>query len=970
MFVGIVWVMFSDTATAWLANDLRQFKYGAIIAGISFVVVTSGFLHLLIHFYTRQLRSSRKSSVIAEKKIERLQYYDDETGLPNINMLLERLNQTLALNSRKQKNVVIIYISLTCYKAVIDARGHGGGREVVCGIAERLVSSLRQYDTIARIHRDEFVVLLGETLQEGDIATVLNKLQRVFSEPFRLETEETIISACFGIACFPADGVTSELLLKNAHIAMNQARHNGLPYQYYSEELNLKAVERHTIESGLLRALDNQEFFLCYQPKFDINGKEIIGMEALVRWQPPEQIIIPPDRFIPVAEENGLIVQLGAYVLREACRQNKAWQDSGLAKLCIAVNISVRQLQDSAFVPLVQDILKETGLDPHYLELELTESLLMAENHAELSKILCLKELGIKVSVDDFGTGYSSLSYLKHLPIDTIKIDQSFIRDIVTDADDAAIVEAIIAMAHSLRLNVIAEGVESLAQLEFLQRHNCQQAQGYFFSKPLVPHHFEYLLRTGKTSVARNGSIDFTFTSDFSLFEGAWSYHDQPAWNLLWKGVLHGQARENAAGSYQTNYGTLQLTFEGEKVSGSYTHNGGTIEGIMQGNRLTGTWKQHSDTKQYVPALSDKMETDMIPLKVPTPTTALIEVKQAIPADYPNTGITARAEFVGDITIKPDPILPGDTIPLALNRFQSDSNLHVLPIVEHGKILGLVNRSTFLEEHVIGRHGFGMHINYSKKIRDLMIPVELEVESSATIEDAAKLIQASRQSLTRMDNICVTADKEYCGIVNVNMLFDAITDINLTLAKGASPLTGLPGNESIRREITKFMAGGSPFDIGYIDIDNFKPYNDFYGFQMGDVVIKTLGEIIANVLALADASCFCGHIGGDDFIIITMPDQAEYISGQIIIAFEEHLRIFHGEQDFSAGCYTTKNRKGEQETFGLLSISIGIVNTRLTPVTSYAQLASLSTEIKKAAKHVPGSFAIMKQMSDRDVAPG
>jgi len=301
---------------------------------------------------------------------------------------------------------------------------------------------------------------------------------------------------------------------------------------------------------------------------------------------------------------------------------------------------------------------------------------------------------------------------------------------------------------------------------------------------------------------------------------------------------------------------------------------------------------------------------------------------------------------------------------VVLNRFQSDNNLHVLPVVENGKIVGIINRSPFLEEHVIGRHGFGFHINHSKKIHDLMSPVELTVESTIQIDEVAKLIQANRQNLRRMDNICVTTCEEYFGIVDLNKLFNSITLINLTLAKGASPLTGLPGNESIQREISSHMANMIPFDIGYLDIDNFKPYNDNYGFQMGDVVIKTLGEIITQVLGQADSLCFCGHIGGDDFITITEPYEAENTAQQIIEKFEEHLLLFHGEKDFSAGCYSAVNRKGERETFGLLSISIGIVNTQMTPVVSYAQLAFISSEVKKAAKKILGSSVVINRRRD------
>lgn len=862
---GIIWILCSDTVTAWFVKDLEQFKHFAIFKGILFIVATSGLLYQVIRYYAGQLRSSEETFYHAEQKINKLAYFDLETGLPNHNLLLDRLNQIIALNTRKRKNSALIYISLTGFKAVVDARGHSGGSEAVRVVAGRLVSAVRQYDTVARIHRDEFVLVLGGTVLEEDVVLVLNKLQTVFAEPLRLGTEDVIIPACFGVACFPADGMTSELLLQNAHIAMNQAAQNGAVFQYYSEALNLKAVERLSIETGLLRALDDGEFFLCYQPKMAINGKDvIIGMEALVRWQRPGHGVIPPDRFIPVAEENGLIIKLGTYVLREACRQNKAWQDEGLPKLKVAVNLSVRQLRDNAFVPLVMQILAETGLAPHYLELELTESTLMGNSSDTVCKLLRLKEFGISISVDDFGTGYSSLSYLKHLPIDTIKVDRSFVRDIVNDPDDAAIVEAIIAMAHSLKVNVIAEGVETVEQLEFLRQHNCRQAQGYFFARPLDTQQFKAFL----------------------------------------------------------------------------------TENLVE------------DAKHPMPAPpTPNMSPDNVGGKIPLPQNSI---------DNPVLN-AVNAEYIGDIVIPVIPANPGDNLAAVLKRFQNEPTLLVLPVVDAGHAVGIINRSTFLEEHVIGMNGFALHINHSRKMRDLMVPIRLKLEADISIKDAAQAIQAQELN-NRVDNICITRRGIYYGIVDVNRFISAITDINLILAKGANPLSGLPGNESIQREINERLMTGETFDIAYIDIDNFKPFNDYYGFQRGDVVIKAIGEIISEVTQSSSAgfSCFCGHIGGDDFIIITGPHQAEYISSQVIKAVEEHLPVFHGEKDFSASGYSAVNRKGELETFGLLSLSIGIVNTRLTPVASYAELASISTEVKRAAKKLPGSSVVINHRSGKE----
>ncbi|MDD2539735.1 MAG: EAL domain-containing protein [Desulfuromonadaceae bacterium] len=859
--VGIGWIFFSDVTTAWLVKNQHQFEQLAILKGILFVIVTASLLHLLIRHYARQLRSSEATFHLAEQEIKKLAYYDRETGLPNHNLLLDRLNQVIAFNSRKCKNTAVIYISLTGFKAVVDARGHSGGCEVVHGIAERLVATVREYDTVARIHRDEFVLVLGGTVLEGDVAMILHKLQSVFSVPIRLGTDETVIPACFGVACFPSDGVTSELLLQNAHIAMNQARQSGDMFQYYSEALNQKAVEHLSIETGLRRALDGGEFYLCYQPKMDINGADIIGMEALVRWQRPGYGVITPDKFIPVAEENGMIVRLGAYVLQEACRQNKAWQDAGLPKLRVSVNLSARQLRDKAFVPLVMQTLAETGLEPQYLELELTESALMGDGSDTVCKLLRLKDLGIGISVDDFGTGYSSLSYLKHLPIDTIKIDRSFVRDIVNDPDDAAIVDAIVAMAHALKLNVIAEGVETREQLEFLRQRKCQQAQGYYFARPLDPQQFEAFIAQGRSVGDMSVSTPDLSSSNFSL-------------------------------------------------------------------------ETHFCMEEPVPlGRSSGPDAEL--------------------------GIT---EYIGDISIPVVPANPADNLAAVLKRFQNDSALQVLPVVDDSCAVGIINRSTFLEEHVIGMNGFAFHINHSKKMRDLMVPATLQFEANARIRDVAQAIQL-QEAHVRVDNICVSRNGIYYGVVDVNRFINAITDINLTLAKSANPLTGLPGNETIQREINERLQTGEDFDIAYIDIDNFKPYNDYYGFQRGDVVIKAIGEIISGVTRSSDEqfSCFCGHIGGDDFIIITGAHHAEYISSQVITALEEHLPVFHGEKDFAAGRYSAVNRKGEQETFGLLSISIGIVNTRLTPVSSYAQLASISTEVKKAAKRLPGSSLVINR---------
>jgi len=799
--------------------------------------------------------------VAANQVVDKLQNYDSETGLPNLNLFNDRLNQVIALCTREKRKAAVIYISLTGYQAVVEIMGHNGGDLIVKELSEKIVATLRPYDTVARVHRDELVVLLGGLVEETDIPIVLSKLNKIFFSPVITEKGDYVVPACMGVACLPSDGKSTEVLLKNAHMAMIQAKNSGTTSHFYSESLNKRSQDRHSIESNMLRGIEDGEFFLCYQPKFAINGKDVSGAEALVRWRRPGEGIVPPDKFIGVAEDNGMIFRLGMWVLHEACRQNKAWQDAGLPPICVSVNISGKQMRDSTFVDQVIGVLESTGLESCYLDLELTESAIMSNSEDTVQKLIRLKQHGISISIDDFGTGYSSLSYLKHLPIDTIKVDRSFIRDIVNDSDDASIVDAIVAVAHALHLKVVAEGVETLDQLKMLQNGKCHEAQGFYFSRPLESRAFEEFLTSGLSS----GKIE---------------------------SVLEPRICAN--------------TIKTAKVPSELVHK------YLQ--------TQKDKTLEHVPA-----------------------------------------EIIADISVHVEPCLPSDNLSNVLKRFQMDKGLQVMPIVENSIVQGVINRSVFLEEHVIGIHGFAYQINHNKKMRDLMSPVPLLLEAGLSIKDAAHKIQSLSNDV-RMDNVCVTRNDKYEGLIDINLFISAITDINLTLAKGANPLTGLPGNESIQREITERLKTTAGFDISYVDIDNFKPYNDYYGFQKGDVVIKALGEIIQDIISTnLGSSGFCGHIGGDDYIIITEPNYGQVIAESVISAFEEHRAVFHGEKDFENGSYTAINRKSEPETFSLLSISIGIVNTLLTPVSSYAQLASLSTEVKKSAKKQQGSSIVINR---------
>ncbi|ABL00279.1 EAL domain-containing protein [Pelobacter propionicus] len=806
----------------------------------------------------------RTAELEAREEAEKLANYDPETGLPNHSLFMDRLERTIGQDARDRNKTVIIYISLTGYKAIVDVFGHDGESRIIKPLSRQIVAAVRQHDSVARIRHDEFAVMLGGVTNDGDVTTILNRLQQIFAVPLPTSQGECAIPACMGVACFPTDGLTANIIMQNAHIAMNQARQAGIPLQFYSESMNRKAMERFAIETCMLRAIDAGEFFLCYQPKVEIHDMKLTGVEALVRWQRPGEGVIPPDRFIALAEENGMIVRLGGWILGEACRQNRAWQDAGLPRTVVSVNISARQLRENSFVEQVERILEETGLEPCYLDLELTESVVMANSDEIVQKLTRLKQLGVGISVDDFGTGYSSLSYLKHLPVDTIKVDRSFVRDIVHDPDDKAIVEAVIAMGHALGLTVIAEGVETLEQLEFLRSQNCNQAQGYYFSKPLDSGHLARFL------------------------------------------------------------------------------------------------SKHCQEMSFPPAKA-------LPLSPTAPLISAPLCLAAPPLTPPAEALTAgEPHCIGDVSLPIPPAHPSDNLAIVLKRFQTEKGLLVLPVVDAGNIIGILNRSIFLEEHVIGMHGFAFQINHSRKMRDLMAPVPLILEASTPIEEAAQTIQGLGEGV-RIDNVCVARDACYQGIIDVNRFISAITEINLSLAKGANPLTGMPGNESIQREINNRLASGHPFDIAYIDVDNFKPYNDYYGFQRGDTVIKVLGEIITTA---TDTTGFCGHIGGDDFIVITEPHQSPGVASRIIRSFEGYHPLLHGSDDCSTGYYVSTNRKGERETFPLLSLSIGIVNTLQTPVSSYGQLASLSTEVKRLAKRQPGSSVVINRRLRADTEEG
>jgi diguanylate cyclase (GGDEF)-like protein/PAS domain S-box-containing protein len=440
---------------------------------------------------TERLRLLRERAVYEE--ISRLARQDALTGLPNRTLLSDRLTAAIAAAGRHQERLAVLFFDLDRFKQVNDSFGHETGDRLLKSIASRLTATVRASDTVSRQGGDEFVILLTE-VQRADVARVTRKIIAAVAGPHQLGPHELYATASIGIAMYPDDGDTAEGLIKNADIAMYYAKDHGRDsFQFFREEMNTRIVERQALEGSLRRAMERHEFTLHYQPKIDLVTGALIGAEALVRWQHPDRGLIPPELFVPLAEDTGLIIPLGKWVLREACRQSREWQMAGLAAVPVAVNISALEFKNESFLDSVRTILAETGLDPQFLELELTETVLM-ENAASSAEVLHqLKAIGVRVAVDDFGTGYSSLSYLMQFPIDALKVDQSFIRDIA-GASGSPIVKAVISMGKSLKHRVIAEGVETKEQLAFLQEHECEEGQGFHFSPPLVADQFAALL--------------------------------------------------------------------------------------------------------------------------------------------------------------------------------------------------------------------------------------------------------------------------------------------------------------------------------------------------------------------------------------------------------------------------------------------------------------------------------------------
>ena len=414
-----------------------------------------------------------------EEKLRVVATHDPLTALPNRTLLHERLSHALAKAQRHGRQLAVLLVGLDRFKIVNDSLGHEAGDTLLQIAARRLYDCLRETDTMARQGGDEFVVLMDELSDREPISQVSQRILDAVAAPFAVDGQELHVTASIGISVYPDDGRT---LLRNADVAMSRAKEKGgNNAQYYSAQIDNYSVERLALESGLRRALERDEFTLHYQPKANIASGRVCGMEALLRWQHPELGSVAPARFIPIAEETGLIVPIGAWVLKTACSQNRAWQRQGVERFPIAVNLSPRQFASESLLDDIKSALAESGLEPADLELEITESMVMNNPDQAVNVLQQVKELGVRVAIDDFGIGYSSLAYLKRFPIDTVKVDRSFVEDIPADENSMAIAQAVIAMAHSLRLNVVAEGVESEGQLSFLRGEGCDEIQGHYF---------------------------------------------------------------------------------------------------------------------------------------------------------------------------------------------------------------------------------------------------------------------------------------------------------------------------------------------------------------------------------------------------------------------------------------------------------------------------------------------------------
>ncbi len=452
--------------------------------------------HLMIA--TIQAQAMAEEVQKAKDEMGYMAHHDFLTDLPNRVFLRERLDQAIELSKRHGTKLAVLFIDLDRFKIINDSLGHTVGDTLLQAVAQRLKAAVRTTDTVSRQGGDEFVVLLSEVADEISVAALAGEICNGVSAPYVITEQKLHIGCTIGISMYPEDGKDAEALIMNADVAMYRAKEDGRGrYHFFRPEMNVQAVERQKIESELYRALERDELELYYQAQIDLRTRNIIGVEALIRWHHPDRGFLLPAMFVPIAEECGAIVPIGRWVLHEACRQTQAWLDDGLRPGVVAVNISVSEFEKEGFFENVRTVLHDTGLAPHHLELELTESALMENVESSTVMLRNFQSMGVKIAVDDFGTGYSSLSYLKRLPVDTLKIDRSFVADIVDEGSDDVLVDSVISLGKNLRHRVVAEGIETPEQLAFLSDHHCAEGQGFYLSRPMMAEEFSVLLKSG-----------------------------------------------------------------------------------------------------------------------------------------------------------------------------------------------------------------------------------------------------------------------------------------------------------------------------------------------------------------------------------------------------------------------------------------------------------------------------------------
>lgn len=502
--VEAVFELYSDVTE--LVNKIETTQY-QIVSGVFVALATLYlFLYVIVKRADNIIKRHEEVRLLHEREMRHQAYHDSLTGLPNKSKFSEQLRESINRSIRSGQQFALMFVDLDRFKIINDSMGHDAGDQLIRIAGERLSSLTREKDILFRWGGDEFTIILENIDNLDDVSTITERIIKGMSSPISIAKQELVITTSIGIAVYPNDSDSAEALIKNADAAMYHAKGSGRNrYEFYTPEMNARAKERLELESGLQKALQNEEFILHYQPKYGASTQKLVGVEALLRWQHPSYGLVMPDRFIPALEENGLINAVGQWVLRTACAQNKMWQEQGFAPVTVSVNISAVQFRSPQLIDTVARVLDETQLESRYLELELTESMFISNTEAAINTMYRLKDLGVSLSIDDFGSGYSSLSYLKRFPVDYLKIDRSFIKDIENSNKDAAITNAITVLAHSLNMKIVAEGVESQGQLDYLKSQGCQELQGFLFSRPVSAQEVSELLE--KVSAAQQSQL-------------------------------------------------------------------------------------------------------------------------------------------------------------------------------------------------------------------------------------------------------------------------------------------------------------------------------------------------------------------------------------------------------------------------------------------------------------------------------